>query len=90
MFTVNKKVAVTPFPTTDTETQVVAGRVVLKQRSELTPLKVVFDSDGDLVAGRTVYVRGDLCKHQLAKEIFEKDDKKFILIDENMVIGYDP
>ncbi len=91
MYTVNKKLAVTPFAETDTKTEVVNGRVVIKQRSELTALKVVFDTDCDetmsLDPGDTVYVRGDLCKSPQAKEIFEMDGKRFILIDASSVIG---
>ncbi len=95
METVNKKIAVTPFETTDT-TVVVKNMIPhLKQRTELTRLQVQFMSLGDdletprYMPGDYVYVRGDLCKHQLAREIFEVEGKSFILIDEAMVIGYD-
>lgn len=92
MYTINKKIAVEPFPTTETKSEVISGRVVIKQRNELTALKVVFETDVDeepcLDPGDVVYVRGDLCKHQLAKEIFEMDGKQFILIDASTVVGY--
>lgn len=84
--TSNKKIAVEPFPAVDAKPNVVGGRVVIK--SDLVPLKTVFGSSSGIEAERTVYVRGDLRGHQLAKDIFELEGKKFILIDETMVVGY--
>jgi hypothetical protein len=95
--TTNKKIAVTPFPTTETKTEVKGGLVVIKQRQELTKLTAVFPAhytaDGTPIgvpAGTGVYVMGDICKHPLAKQIYELDGKSFILIDASMVVGYEP
>jgi hypothetical protein len=94
MRTINKKLAVTPFPTTSVHTEVVGGIARIKQRSELTKLKVVYNTDeyeeAD-IRGSEVYVRGDLCKHQIAKEVYEiEPGKPFILIDLAMVVGFEP
>jgi hypothetical protein len=98
MVTVNKRIAVTPFPTVDTKTTVVkGGMVVIKQRAELTRLVAVYGAEyfeGSQVRvvqpGQGVYVNGDLCKHQLARDIFETEPgKPFILISSDMLVAVD-
>jgi hypothetical protein len=93
MFTVNKKVAVTPFPTTSTQVTVSRGLVEMRQKKELAALTVVYDcwdtgSGFSFDTGDTVYVPGELCAHQLAKAVFELEPgKPFILVPADMVVG---
>lgn len=81
MRTVNDCVAVTPFETTSVRVEVKNGVAVIKQKKELTRLEVVLDSDdGAFVRGSSVWVRGECMKHEYAKEIFENDGLRFVLI----------
>jgi hypothetical protein len=87
----NNRVAVEPFRTDAVEkTGVKSGFVTVKQKTELTKLQVVFNS-GDIKAGDWVYVRGDLCVDANARQIFEIDGKRFILIplDEIKLVSYE-
>jgi hypothetical protein len=89
--TVNKKIACTPFPTISTRVEVKGGLPVIKQKEELTPLTVVFNyTDGGLafMAGDTVYVRGECCKHQWAREVFELEGKQFVLCPIEFVVAF--
>lgn len=90
---VNKKVAVEPFPSTSIETKNRAGFTTVIQKTELIPLKVVFSSltpQGlGVDPGHVVYVKGETTQHQWAKEVFELDGKKFIFIPEESVVLVD-
>jgi hypothetical protein len=93
MYTVNKKIAVTPFPSTQTKIEVGAnGLPTIKQKRELTPLTVVYDSwddDLDYIAGDIVYVPGDLCKHQGINQVYELEaGKPFILMPADQVVAF--
>lgn len=84
----NENVAVEPFPTNQVEKEVRNGLAVIKQKSSLQPLRVVFpDFLGDeYPTGSTVYVRADQCVATWAKDVFELNGKKFILVPKNQVI----
>ena len=82
----NKKVACTPFPSNDIKIEVKGGLPLIRQKNELSQLTVVLDSDCGLTAGEEVWVRGDACKHQYAKEVYEIDGKTFILIPVEMIL----
>ncbi len=81
----NRRMAVTPFSSTSIEVKTNKGFAHVMQKSALIPLKIVFDfeSTGDmptLLAGDTVYVKGDAQAHQWAKEVFAVDGKEFIFL----------
>lgn len=95
---VNKKVAVEPFQVKGVEVKVSSGFGTVSQKTELTPLKVIFPNeatdrpDSDklvLYPGNTVYVRGEASAHQWAKEVFELNGKKFIMLPEDMIVLVD-
>lgn len=88
MKTTNKRIACSPFETTSTTIGVSRGMTLVKQRAELTKLKVQLDTaDGEYNASQHVYVRGDLCKHQLAREIYEENGVSFILVPYEFVVA---
>jgi len=92
MYTVNKKVACTPYPSTDTKSEARGGLPVIKQKRDLTALQVVYDyrdAEGDIyyAAGDTVWVLGETCKHTFAKEQFELEEgKPFVLIPVELML----
>ena len=95
MYTINKKVAVTPFPSTQTKVEVDArtGLPVIKQKRELTKLTVVYDAWEDelpYVAGDVILVPGDMCKHAgIAGHVYELEPgKPFILVPADQIIGF--
>lgn len=85
---VNENVAVEPFPTNQVEKEVRNGLAVIKQKSSLQPLKVVFSGFGgtEYGAGSIVYVRADQCVATWAKDVFDLNGKKFILVPKNQVV----
>ncbi|NBT57434.1 hypothetical protein EBT16_01495 [bacterium] len=85
---VNENLAVEPFPTNQVEKEVKNGLAFVKQKSSLQPLKVVFSdfSKTEYAVGYTVYVRADQCVSTWAKDVFELNGKKFILVPKNQVI----
>ena len=85
---VNENVAVEPFPTNQVEKEVRNGLAVIKQKSTLQPLKVMFSDfwETEYAVGSTVYVRADQCVATWAKDVFDLNGKKFILVPKNQVI----
>lgn len=82
----NKKVAVEPFPVVEKRAEIKGGVLAPINQSALTGLKVVFPSSTYEV-GATVYVRTKLqTGSTYAREIFEVNGTKFILIPEEEVI----
>lgn len=73
------KIAVEPFPSTGVEKQVSSGFAAVKQKVALTPLRVIFGTK-DILAGNTVYVRGDLCVNAEYKKVYEIEGQQFILL----------
>lgn len=81
----NKKVAVEPFPHVEKRAEVRNGVIAPMSQSALTPLKVVFASLYQ--EGSVVYVRTKLATGSTyAREIFEVEGRKFILIPEEEVV----
>lgn len=76
----NDYVGTEPFPTDALQ---VAGQnkgfATAKQKTELTPLKVVIGTK-DIPEGATVYVRGELCAEGESRKVYEFDGKKVIFI----------
>lgn len=84
--TANNTVAVEPFPTNQVEKEVRNGFALVKQKHALQPLKVVFGDNERYTPGRVVWVRADQCIANWAKEVFEIDSKKFILLPKDQVV----
>jgi hypothetical protein len=95
METVNRRIACTPFPTTEVRTGAVGGLPVFRQRQELTRLQVVYNAEGgdagpDYFAGDYVWVRGDVCKQPYAREVYEiEEGRPFIVIPCEVVVVVD-
>lgn len=88
--TMNKKVAVSPFPDMSVKTSaqgqgaVKVGRI--ENKVKLVTLSVLFPSeDGRFAPGSKILVRGDLYLQSWAKEIQEFDGHQYILVPENFV-----
>lgn len=82
---VNGTLAVEPI-VTSVEKEVRHGVALAKQKIALIATKVVFpDAKGDYLAGEVVYLRGDCIQLPWAREVFELDGKKFILVPINDV-----
>lgn len=85
----NKKVAVEPFPVVEKKAEVRGGVLAPMNQSALTGLKVVFGSPA-FVEGTTVYVRTKLqTGSTYAREIFEVEGRKFILVPEEEIVLLD-
>lgn len=96
MIIVNKRVACTPFETTQTKTEVKGGLMHISQKNKLTKLTVVYESDVpsdfnagvDLQPGDSVFLRGESCKHEFARQVFETEEgKPFILVPLDLIVG---
>lgn len=102
MISRNGKVACTPFEAKSIRTEVRNGVQYIKQKCELTGLKLVFEAlvfDGfsnELFfnAGTTVYVRAEKFQDTWAKEEFElkvgEETKKFILVPYEEIVLEQP
>ena len=85
---VNAKIACTPFPALSVEKENRGGLIVPKQRNALTQLEVVFPS-GDKIfcpQGTFVWVRAEQFVLGWAKEIFDLEGVKFILVPEDQIL----
>lgn len=93
METINRLVAVEPFETNQTKIEVHGGLAHIKQKAELTKLRVVYNAwkdSGELAfcAGSFVYVRGDVCKHANAKQVYEVEEgRPFVLLELGQIVG---
>ena len=87
MYTQNKQVAVTPFPTRSIEQTVLKGGLIgVAQKVRLTELTVVLPTeDGKFRPGMRVFVRGDLAVQEFSANIHEIEGKTFILLDDNKI-----
>lgn len=84
--TLNKKVACEPFPEMAVEKETRGGMVVPKQRGALTKLRVVFGDDGDFYCGSFIWVRSESFIQQWAKDVYELDGKRFILVPADAIL----
>lgn len=75
----NDFIGVEPFKTDAVEKAENKGFATIKQKTQLTPLVVVFGK-GDIYPGATVWVRGDFCVQPDAKAIYEIEGKQVIFI----------
>ena len=76
----NDFIAVEPFKTDAVEKAgVKTGFATVKQKTELTPLRVIFGNK-DIEEGDVVYVRGDFCVEPDAKKVFEVGGQKVIFL----------
>ena len=74
-------VACTPFPAASIELEHRKGFTMAKQKVALTPLEVVFATeDQEYWPGMVIYVNGDCQTHIWAKQVYEMNDQKFILV----------
>lgn len=87
MKTYNKLIAVDPFPSKSIKPAVMKGGLIgVSQKFELTPLKVILESDdGRFKPGMTVWVRGDLAAQDFTGNIHNIDGKTFILLSDSYV-----
>lgn len=96
LVTMNKKVAVEPFPDMAVKTTAQGQGAVKVARIEnkvgLTRLRVVFPSDdGRFRTGQLVWVRSDLYLQNWAKEKHQVEGVEFILMPESHVeVLYNP
>lgn len=82
----NKKVAVAP-PNLAVEKEVRHGVAIAKQKFSLLETTVVFaDSEGFVPVGTKVFLRGDCIINGWAKEVFELEGKKFILVPIDQIV----
>lgn len=88
LVSVNKRIAVEPFPSFGIETKNKNAFTTVVQKTDLIPLRVVFASDTllEVRPGDVVYVRGETQQHQWSKEVFELGGKKFIFIPEDVIV----
>lgn len=84
--TVNNTIAVEPFPSSQAEKEVRNGIAMVKQKHTLQQLKVVFGDNEKYSPGRVVWVRADQCIANWAKEVFEVESKKFILLPKDQIV----
>jgi hypothetical protein len=89
MRTVNKKVACSPFETTQVRVEAVRGLPVMKQKRELTRLTVLLPGEG-FGPGDFIWVRGDSMKHQYATEVYEQGEMQFILVPTDHIVAFEP
>lgn len=87
MMTMNKQVAVSPFPTKSIKPVVMKGGLVgVAQKVELTPLDVILQSeDGRFKPGMKVYVRGDIVVQEFANNVQNIGGKTFVLLPDSYV-----
>jgi hypothetical protein len=86
MHTVNKRVACTPFETTQVRMEASRGMPNMRQRRELTKLTVLLPGEG-YQPGDVIWVRGDSMKHQYAAEVYEQDTLSFILVPTDHIMA---
>lgn len=77
----NKFIATEPWPEDEQKPKAVAtsGFAVVKNKAALKGLKVMVGNN-EYVEGSTVFVRAELYTHGFAKEVFEVDGKRMILL----------
>ncbi len=81
----NDKVACEPFKTNAVEKNDSGrGFVTVKQKTTLTPLKVIFGTP-NIPIGTIIYVRGDLCVDPAAKQEYEVEGQRVVFIPINEI-----
>lgn len=88
--TLNNQLFVEPFKDTEIKTVTKSGFATVKQKHELTKLKVlVGNKDGSIKEGDFVYVKGDICKAHFATEKFVLNGVEGIFLSEANVLIVD-
>ena len=85
----NGKVACEPFVTNSVEKEIRNGIAIPKQRGTVTQLRVVMTSPGKetvFAVGDRIYLRAEQFHLNWAKEVFEVNGVKFILVPESEVL----
>jgi len=83
-----QSVALEPFPAMSVEKNVKSGFTTIRQKTELTPLKVIFDTeDQRFRRGDIAYVMADQYSHPWGKAVYEVGDEKFVLAPLNVIQG---
>jgi hypothetical protein len=86
---VNKKIACVPPEAISVKIKQKNGLALAEQRIALFPLTVVYPSkfsDDVLMPGTVVFVRGEvLMSHAWAKEVYEIEGVKFVLVPEDLI-----
>lgn len=85
--TLNKLVAVEPFPAKTLKQTVMKGGLIgVAQKVELLGLKVILQSeDRRFFPGDTVYVKGDLSSQDFTSNVQEIEGKTFVLIPDSYI-----
>lgn len=88
LHTVNKQLAVRPFKTTSVKMTATRAMPGIENLKTLTALEVVFPSDDrEYAKGDVVLVNGSVSANQWARDVFEEDGEKFILIPYAVILG---
>jgi len=83
-----QSVALEPFPAMSVEKNQKSGFTTIRQKTELTALKVVYDSeDRRFRRGDIAYVMADQYSHPWAKAVYEVGAEKFVLAPNNVIQG---
>ncbi len=85
----NERIACEPFEVRTPQVAVKSGFAVIKQKTELTALRVLFPCQGfpqDISPGDLVYVRGEFMNATWAVDVYEIEGTKFILVPFNAVL----
>jgi hypothetical protein len=80
----NDKIACKPFPSMSVEKDFKGGMVVPKQKGTIQKLEVVFPSSN--LAPSAIWVRAEQFTLQWAKDIFDLDGVKFILVPKDQIL----
>lgn len=88
MKTINKRVALEPFPEIGVRVTVKAGVSQIQQKGSLVKLRVVYDTaDNFLRAGDYAYLRGDFSKDTRFQPLTAADGTKFMLVPIELIDG---
>lgn len=85
-FTQDGFVATEPFETTEVQVEMRSGFAWTAQANALTPLKAIFGAKGFDEDLEVVYVKASDCKAPWAKNVYEANGKKFILVPKANVV----
>ena len=81
----NRKIACEPFPINVVEKENRHGMVLARQKGTVTPLKVLFRYQ-NVYALSTVYVKSEHAMSLWAKEVYDVEGIKYILVPEEAVL----
>lgn len=79
MVSINQQIACAPI-STGIEHEKHTGFVVVKQKNQLVPTRVIFGTEREFFPGATVYLRGECINAPWARTIYTLENKSFILV----------